>query len=253
MVELSVEEYFEELKRDRKVDHFEELINFANYPDYMCNRLDNIKDMFSDIRVLLGDFGRLEEPEEPGYDAEDYEHDEYDSELYRYEMYVQDLHSDIVGSYRHAKKLIDEVYDMHSELEEWVSDLYGSGRDSLLKHLRMIAEEKGYDGLVGRIDVSVDTFDTHFAAHFKKIRTALSRTCKELFDELDVVEELCNSRTVEDDMAYYANYIDDGRVVDAFRKDVEAFRALGAEIREELQDVMYEADVKYGIALEEYA
>lgn len=246
-------DFFAGLKRDRKVDHFEDLINFSNYPEHMCGRLDHIKDMFSDITQNLRDCGNLERPEDPGYDAEDLEQEEYDEALYVYETSVQDLHSEVVGSYRHVKSLIEEVDAMYVELDEWVSEMYGSGRDYILANLRVIAEGRGYVDFVNQIDSLLNDFDHYYAENFVIMRRDLNNRYTELFDELDVVEELCNSRTIEDDMAYYESYVNDGRVVDSFRSAVEDYRSLGSSIREEIQILMYDADVTYGIVLDEYA
>lgn len=250
---VTVSEFFEGLKRDRKVDHFEELINFSNYPEYMCGRLDNIKDMFSDITQNLRDCGNLERPEDPGYDAEDWEQEEYDEALYVYEKSVQDLHSEVVNSYHHVNSLIDEVDAMYVELDEWVSEMYGSGRDYILANLRVIAEGRGHVDFVAQLDSSLNDFDRYYADKFVTMRKDLNNRYTELFDELNVVEELCNSRTIEDDMAYYENYVNDGRVVDTFRSAVEDYRSLGSSIREEIQILMCDADEIYGIALDEYA
>lgn len=246
-------DFFAGLKRDRKVDHFEDLIGFSNYPEHMCGRLDHIKDMFSDITQNLRDCGNLERPEDPGYDADDLEQEEYDEALYVYETSVQDLHSEVVGSYRHVKSLIDEVDVMYVELDEWVSEMYGSGRDSILANLRVIAEGRGYVDFVDQIDSSLNDFDHYYADNFVIMRRDLNSNYTELFRELDVVEELCNSRSIEDDMAYYENYVNDGRVVDSFRSAVEDYRSLGSSIREEIQILMCDAAVTYGIALDEYA
>lgn len=250
---VTVSEFFDELKRDRKVDHFEDLIGFSNYPEYMCGRLDHIKDMFSDITQNLRDCGNLERPEDPGYDAEDWEQEEYDEALYVYEKSVQDLHSEVVDSYRHVKSLVDEVDAMYVELDEWVSEMYGSGRDYILANLRVIAEGRGHVDFVAQLDSSLNDFDNYYADSFVTVRRDLNKRCTELFDELDVVEELCNSRTVEDDMAYYECYVNDGRVVDTFRSAVEDYRSLGSSIREEIQILMCDAEVSYGIVLDEYA
>lgn len=248
-----VYDFFARLKKDRKVDHFEELINFSNYPEHMCGRLDHIKDMFSDITQNLRDCGNLERPEDPGYDAEDWEQEEYDEALYVYEKSVQDLHSEVVNSYYHVKSLIDEIDAMYVELDEWVSELYGSGRDYILANLRVIAEGRGHADFVDQIDSSLNDFDNYYADNFVIMRRDLNNNYTELFDEFDVVEELCNSRTIEDDMAYYECYVNDGRLVESFRSAVEDYRSLGSSIREEIQILMYEADVTYGIVLEEYA
>ena len=249
---MSVASFFDGLKTDYKVDHFEDLIGLPNYPDYMCGRLDTIKGMFSDIRTYLSEFSDLEKPEDPGDDAGDEDIEMYENDLYDYESSVSRLHDDIVSNYRYAKTMIDEVYDMHVELDEWVSELSGSGQRGVLVDLRRVAESRGIEDFVRQIDSVISSFDNYFFENFTEIRKGMSRNFNELFEELRVVEELCDSRSIESDMAYYLNYIDDGRVVEAFRSDVEDFRSLGSMMREDIQILMHDAYVEYGIGFDAY-
>lgn len=209
--------------------------------------------VLSDIRTYLSEFSDVEKPEDPGYGAGDEEIEEYENDLFDYERAAIRLHDDIVSTYRHAKNLIDEVYDMHVELEDWVAGMYESGQGCVLVGLRRVAEYRGLEDFVRQIDLVIYSFENYFSDNLTEIRKGMSRTFDELFEELRNVEELCDSRSIESDMAYYVNYIDDGRVVDAFRSDVEDFRSLGSMMREELQILMHDAAVEYGIGFDEYA
>lgn len=205
-------EYFRvSLKERYGVEHVEDVFGIVTYPNYMCDQMDRIRDMFGRAAGYVREFEELQEL------SVDYSDEEY-----------ADFLEEVSGLYG---KVIDEfswydtdIYDLIANVErliEWVSGLL------------VVGDLAGLDDL--------PEFDHLLDYELDRLRAEC--------EEVDRLGRFGSDISRMERLSVYS--LDDGSIVEDLRREVERVRALGISLRLDLLAKVYDLVEEFGYSVVE--
>lgn len=205
-------EYFRvSLKERYGVDHVEDVFGIVTYPNYMCDQIDRIRDMFGRSAGYVREFEELQEL------SMDYSDEEYAEFL----EVVSDLYGKVVDEFSWYDSDIADLFANVERLIEWVSGLLVVG------DLAGLDELPEFDHL---LDYELDR---------------LRAEC----EEVDRLGRFGSDISRMERLAVYS--LDDGSIVEDLRREVERVRALGISLRLDILAKVYDLVEESGYSVVE--
>ena len=215
-LEISEEglEYFRvRLKEEYEVEHVEDVFGIPIYPNYMCDQIDRIRDMFGRASGYVREFESLHSV------SDGYSDDAYGE----FSDVTSDLYGKVIDEFDWYDSDIGELVYGVTRLEDWVSGLID------LAKLLGLSEAGEFSH---RLNYELDRLDAE---------------CNEVMDSR---RRFSTDMSRMEWLAVYT--LDDGSVLEDLRSEVERVRAFGVELRSDVLREVYGMveDFGYGIVSE---
>lgn len=206
-------EYFRvSLKERYGVEHVEDVFGIVTYPNYMCDQIDRIRDMFGRSAGYVREF-------EDSYELSVvYSNDE---EYADFLEEVSGLYGKVIDEFSWYDNDIDDLIANVERLIEWVSGLL------------VVGDLAGLDDL--------PEFD-HLLDY------ELDRLIAEC-EEVDRLERFGSDISRMERLSVYS--LDDGSIVEDLRREVERVRALGISLRLDILAKVYDLVEESGYSVVE--
>ena len=205
-------EYFRVSLKDRYgVDHVEDVFGIVTYPNYMCDQIDRIRDMFGRSSGYVREFEDLQEL------SVDYSDEEYADFL----DVVSDLYGKVLDEFSWYDSDIADLFANVERLIEWVSGLLVVG------------------DLAGLDDLSA--FDHLLDYELDRLRAEC--------EEVDRLGRFGSDISRMERLSVYS--LDDGSIVEDLRREVERVRAFGISLRLDILAKVYELVEESGYSVVE--
>lgn len=199
------------LKERYGVEHVEDVFGIVTYPNYMCDQIDRIRDMFGRSAGYVREFEDLQEL------SMAYSDEEYVDFL----EVVSDLYEKVIDEFSWYDSDIADLFANVERLIEWVSGLLVVG------------------DLAGLDDLPV--FDHLLDYELDRLRAEC--------EEVDRLGRFGSDLSRMERLSVYS--LDDGSIVEDLRREVERVRAIGISLRLDILATVYDLVEESGYSVVE--
>lgn len=219
------------LKEEYGVEYVEHVFNVVEYPEYMCKRIDTIRDMFNRLSGRVSDFEAAQQT--MGDTDEDYE---------RFMDFTDELYEAINDEFGWYENEILELEDQATRLLSWVDGLIGVGESLTTADFSGVSDE-----------TMRDVYDFFDAIEYERRRDFVELD-KDLMYEIDRIRRECSelvslrrygsAYNCMERLTVYS--LDDGSYLEGFRSVVEKLRSHGMDVKDELMLMLCLLDREHG-------